>query len=89
MLTKNLPLGSLFPILFLRLVLDGLAGIQFLFQGKGKHCWAIVQAHFGFYGLFLKMWGKRGTQQQKKYYKIKSVVYRYFIRKQQSYSELL
>ena len=89
MLTKNLPLGSLFPILFLRLVLDGLAGIQFLFQGKGKHCWAIVQAHFGFYGLFLKMWEKRGTQQQKKYYKIKSVVYRYFIRKQQSYSELL
>ncbi len=89
MLTKNLPLGSLFPILFLRLVLDGLAGIQFLLQGKGKHCWAIVQAHFGFYGLFLKMWEKRGTQQQKKYYKIKSVVYRYFIRKQQSYSELL
>ena len=88
MLTKNLPSASLFPILFLRLVLDGFAGIQFLLQGKGKHCWAIVQAHFRFYGLFLKMWGKRGAQQQKKYYKINSIVFRYFIVKQRKYSDL-
>jgi GT2 family glycosyltransferase len=88
MLTKNLPTASLFPILFLRLVLDGFAGIQFLLQGKGKQCWAIVQAHFGFYGLFLKMWGKRGAQQQKKYYKINSIVFRYFIVKQRKYSDL-
>ena len=89
MLTKNLPLRALFPVLFIRLLLDGLAGLQFLLQGKAAHCWAIVRAHFGFYGLFIKMYRKRGSQQQKKYYKIKSVVYRYFIRKQQSYSELL
>ncbi len=88
MLTKNLPSASLFPILFLRLVLDGFAGIQFLLQGKGKHCWAIVQAHFGFYGLFLKMCGKRGAQQHKKYYKINSIVFRYFIVKQRKYSDL-
>jgi GT2 family glycosyltransferase len=88
MLTKNLPLGSLFPILLLRLMLDGLAGIQFLVQGKAKHCWAIVQAHFGFYGLFFKMWKKRGADQEINYYKINSIVFRYFVRKQRKYSDL-
>jgi hypothetical protein len=88
MLTKNLPLASLFPILLLRLVLDGLAGIKFLVQGKTKHCWAIVQAHFGFYSLFVKMWKKRGAKQEANYYKINSLVFRYFVRKQRKYSDL-
>jgi GT2 family glycosyltransferase len=89
MLTKNLPLGSLFPILFLRLVMDGLAGIQFLLQGKAAHCWAIVRAHFGFYGLFTKMWKKRGAHQELNYYKINSIVFRYFIIKQRQFNDLL
>ena len=33
MLTKNLPKDKVVPILFIRLFLDGLAGIQLLFQG--------------------------------------------------------
>lgn len=88
MLTKNLPLGSLFPILFLRLVMDGLAGIQFLLQGKAAHCRAIVRAHFGFYGLFAKMWKKRGAHQELNYYKINSIVFRYFISKQRKFNDL-
>ncbi|MEY2692174.1 MAG: hypothetical protein RIT03_564 [Bacteroidota bacterium] len=88
MLTKNLPLGSLFPILFLRLVMDGLAGIQFLLQGKAAHCWAIVRAHFGFYGLFAKMWKKRGAHQELNYYKINSIVFRYFVSKQRKFNDL-
>ena len=49
MLVKNLPSSLIFPIIFSRLILDGLAGIVFIFQGKPKHTWAIVKAHFGFY----------------------------------------
>ena len=45
MLTKNLPDKQLFPLLFLRLCLDGLAGIQFIFKGKWTHCLAIIKAH--------------------------------------------
>lgn len=32
-----------------RLVLDGLAGIQFLMKGESPNCWAISKAHIDFY----------------------------------------
>jgi GT2 family glycosyltransferase len=43
MLVKNLPKNQLFPILFMRLCLDGLAGIQFLVKGKFSHFFAILK----------------------------------------------
>ncbi|WP_291122958.1 glycosyltransferase family 2 protein [Flavobacterium sp. UBA6046] len=43
MLLKNLPKKQLFPVIFTRLILDGIAGIQFLLQGKSKHLLAIVK----------------------------------------------
>ena len=48
MLLKNLPLYAL-PIIFIRLVLDGLAGIKFLKEGKISHSFAIFKAHISFY----------------------------------------
>lgn len=81
MLTKNLPKESLYKILFLRMILDGIAGIQFLFQGKFKHFIAILKAHFSFYGLFSSNYKKRGDFREKKYFKTKSIVYLYFIKK--------
>lgn len=80
MLLKNLPKSSMYRILFLRLLLDGLAGIQFLFKGKPTHTWAIVKAHFSFYSLFSKNYKKRGINQSLNYYKTKSIIYRYFIK---------
>lgn len=80
MLTKNLPENKLFPIIFTRLVLDGLAGIQFIFKGKFKHCWAIVKAHFHFYHLINKTLKKRKAPQLENYYRAKSIVYRYFLK---------
>jgi len=49
---KNLPHFSALGVIFLRLLLDGLAGIQFLLAGKPKHTFAIIRAHFAFYGKF-------------------------------------
>ncbi|MBQ0909028.1 glycosyltransferase family 2 protein [Flavobacterium sp. F-328] len=80
MLTKNLPRKKLFPILFTRMVLDGLAGIQFLTQGKVKHFWAILRAHFSFYQGFRKHYKKRDMVQMAQYFHIKSIVYQYFIK---------
>lgn len=80
MLTKNLPERKLFLILFLRLCLDGLAGIQFILKGKFKHCWAIVRAHFAFYGLINKTLKKRNSKIRSDYYRSKSIVYRYFVK---------
>ena len=80
MLTKNLPERKLFIILFLRLCLDGLAGIQFILKGKFKHCWAIAKAHFAFYSLINKTLKKRNSKIRSNYYRSKSIVYQYFIK---------
>jgi GT2 family glycosyltransferase len=80
MMVKNLPKNQLFPVLFLRLVLDGVAGVQFLFQGKFKHLWAILRAHFSFYSLVNVNYRKRGVFQSEKYYKTKSIVFDYYIK---------
>jgi GT2 family glycosyltransferase len=88
MLTKNLPKNQLFPILFMRMCLDGLAGIQFILKGKIKHFWAIMEAHFAFYHLILKFYKKRNTNQKLNYYKTKSIVYSYFVKNGKVFEEL-
>jgi len=80
MLTKNLPKASIFQVLFIRMILDGIAGIRFLFQGKFSHFAAILKAHFYFYHLFNINYKKRGITQSKKYYKVKSIVFTYYIK---------
>ena len=88
MLTKNLPKGKLFPIIFTRLCLDGVAGIQFVFQGKLKHTLAIVKAHFAFYSLFFKYLKKRKTFQKTDYFHTKSIVWSYFVQKKKTFPEI-
>lgn len=80
MLLKNLPKNKLFSVIFIRLLLDGLAGIQFILKGKFKHCWAIVKAHFYFYHLIAVNLKKRDVLQRPNYYTTKSIVYDYFIK---------
>ena len=63
MLTKNLPKKKLFPILFLRLTIDGWAGIHFLLQGKPKHLWSVLKSHFYFYLHLFKNLNKRESNQ--------------------------
>ncbi|AXG71096.1 N-acetylglucosaminyl-diphospho-decaprenol L-rhamnosyltransferase [Kordia sp. SMS9] len=88
MLAKNLPKGKIVSIIFSRLVLDGIAAIQFLFQLKFKHFASIIKAHFHFYARFPKMVKKRGTQQQNQYFGQKSIVYSYFMKGKKHYSDL-
>ena len=79
MLTKNVPKESLYAVLFSRMILDGIAGLQFIFQGKFSHFSAILKAHYSFYTLFSRTYKKRGSFQTKKYYNIKSIVYQYYV----------
>lgn len=85
MLTKNVPTRSLAFVLVSRMILDGLAGIQFLYQLKFSHFTAILKAHFSFYGSFLKMVKKRGKIVNKKYAFQTSIVYNYFLRNQKKF----
>jgi GT2 family glycosyltransferase len=79
MLTKNLPKDKLYWILFCRMILDGIAGLQFLLQGKFNHFLAILNAHGSFYRLFSSNFKKRNRVQKDKYYNRKSIVYYHFI----------
>ena len=89
MLIKNVSSSKVWFLLFIRLILDGLAGFQFLIQGKWRHSLAIIKAHVSFYRLiptYLKKRNKNSTQF--KYYHIKSIVWNYFIRKNRTFKQL-
>ena len=88
MLLKNLPRKNLYWILFCRLILDGIAGIKFLIQGKFKHLFAILKAHFSFFSLFSRHYKKRGVFQSETYFNSKSIVFLYFIKKIKVFSNI-
>ncbi|MDO5104542.1 glycosyltransferase family 2 protein [Capnocytophaga sp.] len=88
MLLKNLPQQGLYSTLFLRMVLDGIAGVRFALQGKFWFTWAIVRAHFGFYKRFFAVKSKRTPGLFSSYYYIKSVVWAYFVKNKKFFNEL-
>ncbi len=82
-LLKNSPKNKGFTLIFIRLSLDGLAGIKYAFNLKPLHTLAIIKAHFSFYKQLVKMLKKRTKNPKKQdYYKTKSIVWSYFIKKQ-------
>ncbi len=89
-MAKNMPASQFWLKLIPKLVLDGLAGVHFLLQGKPDHCWAIVRAHFNFYGTFGKWWKKRDTVKKGRMTGVYrgSLVFAHFIQKKKSYSKL-
>ena len=79
-ITKN-AYGFLFGILLVRLSLDGIAGLKFLFSLKLKHTLAIIKAHFSFYRHLPSLLRKRKQLPRKKnYYETTSIVWSYFVR---------
>jgi GT2 family glycosyltransferase len=52
LLIKNLPREDFRMTLFTRLILDGVAGLKFLLDGKWEHTVAILRAHGTFYRKF-------------------------------------
>lgn len=89
MLVKNLPKNQLFPILFIRLSIDGIASVAFLFQGKIKHAFAVLKAHFYFYKHLSHFLKKRDLVQRKKYYKTTSILYSYYVKGKKCFRELI
>ena len=89
MLVKNIKSSKVWIILFMRLLMDGIAGLHFLIQGKWKHTLAIIKAHFSFYSLLPRYINKEyKIRKEIKYYHIKSIVWNYFIRKNRIFKEL-
>lgn len=91
-LLKNLPSVQLIPVIFTRLVLDGLAIAQFLTKTEWANALAVVQSHFAFYALMPKIIRERKNTSSKKInfsevYK-KSIVWAYFVKKKKKFSDL-
>lgn len=86
MMIKNLPAGQLFPTLFIRLSLDGMAGIRFLSKGKFAHLWAVLKSHFYFYLKLFHFIKKRNPKQYRNYYTTKNLPYTYFARGKKTFS---
>jgi hypothetical protein len=63
-LIKNEPWTKLLWLIPARFLLDGLAGARFAAKGQYRAIWAIVRAHFSFYGNFRKTLRKRKVVRQ-------------------------
>jgi riboflavin kinase/FMN adenylyltransferase len=97
---KNETMQKLIWLLPTRLLLDGVAGIRFLFKGQYKHVFSILKAHFSFYGEIFNLINKR-----KKYAQIIEkqrigrpnkqgvlrgvIIWRYYIKGQKTFNELI
>ncbi|GAA4898383.1 glycosyltransferase family 2 protein [Flaviramulus aquimarinus] len=87
-LTKNAK-GFLPKLIFIRLILDGIAGIKFLLEFRPKHTFAILKAHFSFYYYLNRVLRQRKSIKNKiKYYQRTSIVFDYFVIKKKNYKSL-
>lgn len=59
MMIKNHTSKVWWLIIFLRMILDGVAGIKFVLGGQASHCWAIIKAHIDMWRSLRKMLAKR------------------------------
>lgn len=97
-LVKNYHYGSLLRILAKRMVLDGVAAIRFLTEGKWSYFTAVFKAHMSFYAMLPMMLRKRKSIQARLRDRMASanrtgwytgsIIRDYFLRKQSHFTEL-
>jgi len=84
---KNSPFSTVFWLIPLRLILDGISGLLFLKKGEFSNIWAIIKAHFNFYGWILSGKLSRSKKTGTHFFK-KSVVWQYYAKGKKVFSEL-
>ncbi len=88
-ITKNLPKRYVTLLIFIRLLLDAVAGARFLFLLQFRHFLAIIRAHVSYYVNLPKTLKKRGnTKKFQKYHGVTSIVWDYFVKGRKSYALL-
>ena len=92
MIHKNYD-GWLPKIIFIRLVLDGIAGAKFLFGGEFKNILSILKAHFHYYAHIRTLNKQRKSLPKKNFLKLegvysKSIVWQFFALKKDKFKEL-
>ncbi len=90
LLYKNLPDNRLTVVFTVRLILDGIAALKFLFQAGFQDFWAVTRAHMSFYHSLGKMRIKRKNLHQgsmKNVFK-KNIVIEYYLKGKRKFSDL-
>ncbi|MFZ4545583.1 MAG: glycosyltransferase family 2 protein, partial [Saprospiraceae bacterium] len=96
---KNVSVGKLFWLLPFRLILDGIAGVFYLKQGKFRLIFMIIKAHFSFYFAFFQMISRRNdslqliekcriAKENSAGYYNKSIVFQHFIAKKNKFTDI-
>lgn len=90
LLYKNLSPSRFYQVFFIRLILDGVAGIKFFIEGNRNDCFAVVKAHFHFYKAIRYNRKKRKSIHQKNVDSMYNglIVADHYIRKVQKFSQL-
>ncbi len=94
LLTKNHASRFFWIKLCLRMTLDGVAGVRFLFSGDFSHFTAVLKAHFSFYGSLSSTLQKRKKEKAAISVYAKSCVYNgnivveYFLKGKKKFSDL-
>lgn len=84
-LFKNADSNLIF-IIWVRMVLDGVAGIRFLFQLKPAFLFAILKAHFSFYKNISRLTKQRKQLPKRSgYFESKSIVWSYFTKQRTTF----
>ncbi len=93
-LYKNLPGKNLFSILFLRMLLDGIAAFKFLFEGEPKSFVAAIKAHLEFYKTKKRYKaGRKSNGKQMSPYRLsgyykRSIILDYYLRGKRKFSKI-
>ncbi|QQD13777.1 glycosyltransferase family 2 protein [Sphingobacterium sp. UDSM-2020] len=91
MLQKNLPIGQLFTVIFIRFWFDFAALLKFILDRKFKDAWAVSRAHQAFFLHIFKNAKKRKnhipTENKTGQYK-KSIITDFYLDKKQKFSDL-
>ncbi len=83
--------GWLFPILFKRMALDGIAAYKFLLEGKFSFFWKVFLAHMALYVHFRQLYKQRKLLLKNKATIVKftgNILVSYFLEKRKTFSEL-
>ena len=80
MLTKNLPINLLLKRLSIRLILDLISALRYLFNGKINYSYAIFKAHVEYFKIVSKILNQRDNNlKNQKYFGVNSIVIDYFV----------
>jgi hypothetical protein len=92
---KNIEDKYLLRSLFLRMCLDGLAAVKFLFSNGFSHFFAIIRAHLHFYRLLPEIRQKRrklrtiAHDRNSEGVYLGSIVASYFLKKKRTFREII